>query len=78
LAKSNLGASSPLFGASGVSLLRRLSIPAFEGKVGNISFALGLGSSRKYAWERQDWAVGREVGFRARSVERRVRPEVVR
>ena len=46
-AKSNLGASSPYLGASGVALFRLLSCPAFDGNVGNISFAFGLGSSLK-------------------------------
>lgn len=77
-AKSNRGATSPLFGASGVSRLRLRSMPAFDGNVGNISFAFGLGSSRKYGCERHVAASGREAGFSARRWERRVRPAVVR
>jgi hypothetical protein len=49
-----------------------------DGKVGNISLALGLGSSRKYGSDKQAWAVGRDSGLRARRRERRLRPALVR
>lgn len=75
--KSNLGASCPRFGASGVCRRRRFSIPALDGNVGNISLGLGRGSSRKYWWERHCAVVGRDVGFRASRDERRWRPAFV-
>lgn len=77
-AKSSRGASSPLLGASGVSLFLLFSIPALDGKVGNISLDFGFGSSRKYGWARHSLAVGRDAGFRASSVERSDRPDEVR
>jgi hypothetical protein len=46
-AKSSCGASAPCLGASGVSRRRRLSMPALDGNVGNISLGFGRGSSRK-------------------------------
>ena len=77
-AKSNRGASWPRLGASGVSRLLLFSIPALDGKVGNISFGLGRGSSRKYGWDRHSWVVGRELGFRASREDSRCRPALVR
>lgn len=77
-AKSNRGASCPRFGASGVCRRRRFSMPALDGKVGNISFGFGRGSSRKYWWERHWAVVGRARGFRASRDERRWRPALVR
>lgn len=78
LAKSNRGASCPCLGASGVSLRLLLSIPALDGKVGNISRGLGRGSSRKYGCERHSWVEGRVLGFRASSEESKWRPALVR
>lgn len=78
LAKSNCGAACPRLGASGVSLRLLFSMPALDGKVGNISLGLGRGSSRKYWCERHCWVDGLAAGFSASSEESRCRPAFVR
>jgi len=49
-----------------------------DGKVGNISFGFGRGSSRKYGCLRHSAAVGREAGFSASKEEMSWRPALER
>lgn len=55
--------AAPRIGALGLAIRLRFSWPALEGKVGNISGALGRGFSSKYGWLSISLAEGRFFGF---------------
>lgn len=69
--------ASPRIGAFGVCRLL-FSIPALEGKVGNMAVLFILGSSLKYGESSTSCADGRPPGFRLSRLDNKLLPAVVR